>query len=193
LKKKFEILDIPLGINEHTLIMITEIIVGMLPVADLIQDVKDSFLEPNKTFRWLARVMIPMDIMEVFGDCFSIASKLMQRTAKGRSIVTFINNAVDFVKFLGKGLFKAVMGIFTVVARTAKALTKYTMYIMFAIIGIFMALIMPVALIKIEGIIDCFNYHRYLRSHQFGFNVFSKKSRENCCQIHGMGKKENWS
>ena len=52
--------------NQFTFMLALELIKGVTSYGGLADDIRDSFLETDSIFRWLARFMIPVDVSEIW-------------------------------------------------------------------------------------------------------------------------------
>ncbi|MHA1953924.1 MAG: phage tail protein, partial [Candidatus Heimdallarchaeaceae archaeon] len=98
-------------ISEFYLIMAFEAFIGMVPMLNILQDLKDVALDPYPLFKTLAAIMIPFDVMEAFSDPEAIGWKILHRTLKvqQKSIVKILDVTTVIMKRI-KGALKWVLG-----------------------------------------------------------------------------------
>ncbi len=135
--------------SENTFILICEIVIGILPITAIIQDTKDSILEPMKFFRIFARIMIPLDITELFGNVLAQVFGGMKDWCAGTGLGKALGGIRDFIKNIfnriGKFL-KETLG------PILKKFAKYGMILFIALLCLVTVVLIPMSGIVLLGL-----------------------------------------
>jgi len=134
--------------SENTFILICEIILGILPIAGLIQDVKDSILEPMKFFRVFAAIMIPLDITEIFGNVLAQVFGGLKDYCAGKGIGKVLGGIKKFIKNVYNKITKKLKPIVSKFLKVAKNAAIFFL----ALLTIVTIILIPVSAIAIIGL-----------------------------------------
>ncbi|MCG3255635.1 MAG: hypothetical protein KAU62_06085, partial [Candidatus Heimdallarchaeota archaeon] len=121
---------------------------GILPIAGLIQDVKDSILEPMKFFRVFAAIMIPLDITEIFGNVLGQVFGGLKDYCAGKGIGKVLGGIKNFIKNVFNKITETLKPIVSKFLKVA----KYAAIFFLALLSIVTIILIPVSAIAIIGL-----------------------------------------